>query len=394
MKLPVVLMMVSVVCGAAPALAQFGSLNDRLKQAQEAKDKLDKKVGDIRISDADERKLGEDVSAKLRQEFGVDQDKDLTKYVSLVGKVLTQGSSRPYLDWQFIVLDTDGVNAFASPGGLIHVTRGLLGLIRSESELAGVLGHEITHVTAKHTARAIQKNKLVSLTAQEVGGSAGLSDTVISQLAGAAYKTIISNAFDRDDEIEADRVGIGLANKAGYSPHGLAEVLERLQERNRDQDQPNGLFASHPLVKDRIASIATAITEGKLAASATVAPRYAKHITFTAKPIAEIPVIEGTRGLTGGESKPKEGKEPTPKDAPAKDPKQAEPATEPKKKGGLLGRIGLTTGSQSQNTQTVASAGARGLGQPDRDAKGGSNPARVAIIINPADLVEFKKGIA
>jgi hypothetical protein len=387
-------MFVSFVCGAAPAPAQFGSLNDRLKQAQEAKDKLDKKVGDIRISDADERKLGEDVSAKLRQEFGVYQDKDLTKYVSLVGKVLTQGSSRPYLDWQFIVLDTDGVNAFASPGGLIHVTRGLLGLIRSESELAGVLGHEITHVTAKHTARAIQKNKLVSLTAQEVGGSAGLSDAVISQLAGAAYKTIISNAFDRDDEIEADRVGIGLANKAGYSPHGLSEVLERLQERNRDQDQPNGLFASHPLVKDRIANIASAITEGKLAASATVAPRYGKHITFTAKPIADIPVIEGARGLTGAESKPKDTKESAPKDAASKDPKQAEQTTEPKKKGGLLGKIGLTTGSQSQNTQTVASAGARGLGQPDRDAKGGSNPARVAIIINPADLVEFKKGIA
>ncbi|MFL6279678.1 MAG: M48 family metalloprotease [Vicinamibacterales bacterium] len=394
MKILVALMFTCVVCAAAPAHAQTGSLNDRLKQLQEARDKIDKKVGEIRISDADERKLGEDVSAKLRQEFGVYQDKDLTKYVSLVGKVLTQGSSRPYLDWQFIVLDTDGVNAFASPGGLIHVTRGLLGLITTESELAGVLGHEITHVTAKHTARAIQKNKLVSLTAQEVGGSAGLSDTLISQLAGAAYKTIISNAFDRDDEIEADRVGIGLANKAGYSPHGLSDVLKRLQERNRDQDQPNGLFASHPLVKDRIAGIGSAITEDRLAASATVAARYAKHITFTAKPIAEIPVIEGTRGLTGGESKAKDGKESAAKDPASKDPKQPEPTTPPKKKGGLLGRIGLTTGSQSQNTQTVASAGARGLGQPDRDAKGGSNPARVAIIINPAELVEFKKGIA
>jgi predicted Zn-dependent protease len=188
-------------------------------------------------------------------------------------------------------------------------------------------------------------------------------------------------------------VGIGLANKAGYSPHGLSDVLKRLQERNKDQDQPNGLFASHPLIKDRIATMSSAITEGKLAASATVAPRYAKHIAFTAKPLAEIPVIEGTRALTGGESKPKETKDSTQKDAQQKDPKQAEQPTESKKKGGLLGKIGLSTGSQSQNTQTVASAGARGLGQPDRDAKGGSNPARVAVIINPADLVEFKKGI-
>ena len=169
-----------LVCSAVSAHAQLGGLGDRLKQAQDAKSKVDQKVGQISISEADERKLGEEVSAKLRQEFGVYQDKDVTRYVSLVGKVLTQGSSRPQLDWQFIVLDTDGVNAFASPGGLVHVTRGLLGLVKNESELAGVLGHEITHVTAKHTVRAIEKNKLVSLTAQEVGGSSGLSESVLS----------------------------------------------------------------------------------------------------------------------------------------------------------------------------------------------------------------------
>jgi predicted Zn-dependent protease len=397
MKSPIALLLAFLVC-RAPAHAQFGNLGDRLKKAQEAKGKIDKQVAEIKISDADERKLGEDVSAKLREEFGVYQDKDVTKYVSLVGKVLAQNSARPYLDWQFIVLDTDGVNAFASPGGIVHVTRGLLGLVKTESELAGVLGHEVTHVTAKHTVRAIEKNKIVSLSTEQVGNSSSLGQAVLSQLANAAYKNIISNSFDRDDEMEADRVGIGLANKAGYSPRGLSDVLKRLQERNRDQDQPNGLFASHPLIKDRIANISAAITEGNLTAAATVAPRYAKHVAFTAKPLSEIPVIEGTRGLTGGESKPKETKDSTQKDAAQKDAaqkdaKQAEQPAEPKKKGGLLGKIGLTTGSQSQNTQTVASAGARGLGQPDRDAKGGSNPARVAVIINPADLVEFKKGI-
>jgi len=393
MKVSVALLLVCFASSAAPAHAQLGNLGDRLKKAQEAKGKFDREVAEIKISDADERKLGEEVSAKLRQEFGVYQDKDVTTYVSLVGKVLAQNSSRPYLDWQFVVLDTDGVNAFASPGGIVHVTRGLLGLVRNESELAGVLGHEVTHVTAKHTVRAIEKNKVISLGAEQVGNSSSLGQSVLSQLASAAYKNIISNAFDRDDEMEADRVGIGLANKAGYSPRGLSDVLERLQERNKNQDQPNGLFASHPLIKDRIANISSAITTGRLTASATVAPRYAKHITFTAKPLAEVPVIEGTRGLTGGESKPKDKKDSTQKDAPPKESQQAQASTEPKKKGGLLGKIGLTTGSQSQNTQTVALAGARGLGQPDRDAKGGSNPARVAVIINPADLAEFKKGI-
>jgi predicted Zn-dependent protease len=367
---------------STPAYAQLGGLSGRLRQAQEAKGKLDKVAGELRVSDADERTLGEQVSLQLRQQFGVYQDKDVARYVSLVGKVLAQGSSRPALDWQFIVLDTDGVNAFAAPGGIVHVTRGVLGLIRNEAELAGVLGHEITHVTAKHTVRSIQKNKVVTLTAEEVGGSAGLSQSVLSRLAEAAYKNVINNAFDRDDEIESDTVGIALANKAGYAPAALSAVLQRLQDRNKGQEQPNGMFASHPLIKDRIANIARVVREQKLAASATVATRYAKYVTFEAKPLGEIPVIEGTRGLTGGASKS------------AKEDKAADKKDEPKKKGGLFGKVGLTSGSQGQNTQTVASAGARGLGQPDRDAKGGSNPNRVVVAITTSEIADFKKGIA
>ncbi len=389
MKTTIALVLALSTIGAPPAHAQLGGLSGRLKQAQDAKAKVDK-ISDLKMSDADERKLGEEVSAKLRQEFGVYQDKDVTRYVSLVGNVLAQASSRPQLDWQFIVLDTDGVNAFASPGGIVHITRGALGLIKNEAELSGVLGHEITHVTAKHTVRAIQKNKLVSLTADEVGGSGGLTQSVLSKLAGAAYKNIISNAFDRDDEVEADKVGIELGNKAGYAPGALSDVLKRLEERNKDQEQPNGMFASHPLIADRVASIAKVVKDEKLAGSATVASRYKKHITFEAKPLADIPVIEGTRGLTGDSKASKDAKDS--KDT--KDTKDKDKKEEPKKKGGLLGKVGLTSGSQAQNTQTVASAGARGLGQPDRDAKGGSNPNKVDIAVTPAEIADFKKGIA
>ena len=367
---------------STPVYAQLGGLSGRLKQAQEAKEKVSRQLAELKVSDADERKLGEQVSQQLREEFGVYQDKEVARYVSLVGKVLAQGSTRPGLDWQFIVLDTDGVNAFAAPGGIVHVTRGALGLIKNEAELAGVLGHEITHVTAKHTVRSIQKNKLVSLTAEEVGGSAGLSQSVLSRLAQAAYKNVINNAFDRDDEIESDKVGIAIANKAGYAPAALSGVLQRLEDRNSNQDQPNGMFASHPLIKDRVANIATVVREQKLTAAATVASRYSKYVTFDAKPLGEVPVIEGTRGLTGGTAK-------TTKNTTTEGKKE-----EPKKKGGLLGKIGLTAGSQGQNTQTVASAGARGLGQPDRDAKGGSNPNRVVVAVSAADLADFRKGIA
>src|SRR6478609_8655454 len=267
-----VLAAVFVAGAASPARAQLGGLG-KIKGAADKAIDTKGKIDDMNFTDAEEKQLGEQVSLKLRDRFGVYQDEKVTKYVTLVGTVLAQASTRPTLDWKFIVLDTDGVNAYAAPGGFVHVTRGLLGLMKNEAELAGVLGHEITHITAKHTIRAIQKNKAITLTAQEAGGSAGLSDSVLSKFAGAAYKSIISNAFDRDDEVEADRVGVGLANKAGYAPQGLSDVLKRLQERNRNQDQPNGLFASHPLIKDRLENIASTITQNKLTASAHVAAR-------------------------------------------------------------------------------------------------------------------------
>jgi len=380
MKTTIVLVLALSTIAATPAQAQLGGLSDRLKQAQEAKAKVDK--FDLRMSEADERKLGEQVSLRLRQEFGVYQDREVAKYVALVGRVLAQESSRPGLDWQFIVLDTDGVNAFASPGGLVHITRGALGLVRNEAELAGVLGHEITHVTAKHTVHAIQKSKAVSLTAGEVGSSGGLAQSVVSRLAEAAYSNIINNKFDRNDEVESDKVGIGLANRAGYAPGALSDVLKRLEDRNKNQEQPNGMFASHPLIKDRVENIAKVIRDDKLTASAKVTTRYTKYITFEAKPLSEVPVIAGARGLTGGDSKD------------SKDAKDQDKKAEPKKKGGLLGKVGLTSGSQAQNTQTVASAGARGLGQPDRDAKGGSNPNKVDMAVTPTEVAEFKKGIA
>lgn len=369
-----------LLLASTPVYAQLGGLSKRIGQAQDAKAKADK-VRDLRMSDAEERKLGEGVSEKLRQDFGVYQDKAVTKYVSLVGAVLAQASSRPGLDWEFIVLDTDGVNAFAAPGGIVHITRGALGLIKNEAELAGVLGHEITHVTAKHTVRSIQKGKVVSLTAEEAGGN-GLTAGVIARLVEASYKGIINNAFDRDDEIESDKVGINLANKAGYAPGALADVLARLEDRNKDRQEPNGLFASHPLIKDRISNIAKVVRDDKLSAKATVAPRYTKHVPFEAKPLGELAVIAGTRGLTGGAASKDD------KDAKAEAKKE-----EPKKKGGLLGKVSLTGGSQSQSSQTVASAGARGV-TPDRDAKGGSNPSKVTTPLSPAEIGEFRKGIA
>src|SRR5690349_7078310 len=118
--------------GAAPARAQFGGALGKIQKGADQANKAKKTIDDINITEKDERQLGENVSERLRQRFGVVQDKELTKYVTLVGTVVAQQSSRPALKWEFIVLDTDGVNAYAAPGGFVHITRGLLGLIKNE----------------------------------------------------------------------------------------------------------------------------------------------------------------------------------------------------------------------------------------------------------------------
>jgi predicted Zn-dependent protease len=381
---------VASLLAAAPAHAQFGKILDTANKAADAKQKFDA----INMSDADERKIGDQVSLMLRQHFGVYQDKAVTTYVSLVGTVLAKASTRPNLDWQFVVLDTDGVNAYAAPGGIVHITRGLLGLMKSEAQLADALGHEITHITAKHTVRSIQKSNAVQLGAEQTKGGS-LASAAVSQLAGAVYKNLFENKFDRNDEMEADRVGITLASKVGYSPNALSDVLKALDARNSGSSTQNGLFASHPDTQARLDGIAKTIKEQKLTGTAIVAARYKEHITWDAKPAAEILTVDaGAKGLTGGSSssssssgeKKDDDKDKKDADQPKKD------ADPPKKKGGFLSKMNLSGGSQAQSTQTTASAGGRAIGN-DNNAKGGSNSSMVPVIINPADLEAFKKGI-
>jgi predicted Zn-dependent protease len=359
---------------AAPAHAQLGSIGKTLGKAQDAVNKV-QKLSDLNISEKDERRIGETISAQLIDRFGVYQDPAVTRYVTLVGTVLAQASSRPTLDWQFVVLDTEGVNAYAAPGGFIHITKGALGLMKNEAELAGVLGHEIAHVTEKHTIRAIQKSKGIEMGANHLGGS-GLTGEGISMLAGVGYGVVFENKFDRGDEMASDKVGIQMANKVGYAPTGMTGFLRKVAERNAGRDEPNGLFASHPQVKDRIAAMEKRIGDEKLNAAGTAVARYTATIRFDAKPSGAVAMdIKGVKGAVGDSSTAK----------PAKEAK-AEPKRSP------LG-LKLSGGSGSQNGQTVASAGSRG-GVPDRDATGGPNKNRVRVSITPAELAVFRKGIA
>jgi predicted Zn-dependent protease len=358
-------LLIAVICAAAlaapaPAAAeQLGKLGGALKRAQQFKD--------VEMTDAEEVQLGAEVSTRIRARYGVVQNQAVHRYVTLVGTALAQASSKPALAWQFIVLDTDAVNAFASPGGFVHITKGALANLKTESELAGVLGHEIIHVTDKHTIRAIQKGKLVQMGADEtVAGNSKL----MNALADKAYE-VIEQGFGRGEELESDEKGIVLANTVGYAPQGMNGFLAMLVERNKEAPPAkNGLFASHPETKERMDKMTRQIASAKLTSTATVTERYTSTITFKPVAAAEIATIEaGSAGAAGATAKP---------------------AEEPKKKGGLMGAL-RPGGGERRAAQTTGSGAARGAGSEDRLAKGGSNPALVAVAVSAADVAAFKK---
>ena len=364
---PTMFVVVLVALGV-PAYAQI-NLGGALKKGLETKQSVDQ----LNISDEDERKIGEVVSLKIRQRFGVVQDANVHKYVALVGTTIAKTSDRPNLDWTFVVLDTDGVNAFASPGGLVHITRGALGLVHNEAELAGVLAHEIGHVTRKHAINAIRKNKAVQLGSKEALGDKG---QLLDQLANRAYEIVLENSFNRDDEMDADKVSVELTQKVGYAPGSLGDFLTRLDDRNKDTPTKNGLFASHPDTKERISKVKQMASASK--SVAVVEARYKSKITYDAKPITAITAADGSAKPAGSSASTKKT--------------EPEKTEEPKKKGFGLGGLTQTVTPEKEGTQVSSSGGARGIGA-DRDAKGGSNPNLVKTTVSADELATFKQGI-
>jgi predicted Zn-dependent protease len=341
---------------ASPAAAQLGGLGKIVDNASKAKKTFD----DLNFTEDEERQLGDDISVQLRNKYGVVQDPAVHKYVTLAGKLLANESTRPNLKWTFIVLDTDGVNAFAAPGGFIHITKGALALIKNESELADVLAHEIAHVTEKHTIHYIQQGKLEGL------GADATRQQVIAKAAQKGFDMVFNGQFSQGDEESADKVGIALANKVGYAPAGLSVFLKRVMDRNKDLKERSGFFASHPAMQARVDGVLKQMAAARLTATATGQARYAQNIKFESMPVDKIPQAAA-----------------------------AEPAKPASSGGGKmgLGNVSNALGNQSSSSQTISSAGSRGL-NPDRDAKGGPNKGIVIVTVTPAEVDAFRKGIA
>lgn len=212
-----------------------------------------------------EKQAGASAAAGLAEQFGGEVDEVIaSQYVRDVGMKLVTGieSGVPDLDWEFTLLNTEVINAFALPGGKVYFTRGLAEKLDSEAEMAGVLGHEIGHVTARHGNQRISKqigfNVLLAGASVAVGTSSSDSKTrrygQVAIPALAIGGNVVLLKYGRDDESEADMLGMRYMERAGYDPSGQLRVMEVLLESSSGARSPEWL-STHPHPESRIEDI-------------------------------------------------------------------------------------------------------------------------------------------
>ncbi|MDA8092520.1 MAG: M48 family metallopeptidase [Betaproteobacteria bacterium] len=206
--------------------------------------------------------IGRQIAGNLLGAAPLVPDPRLQRYVNLVGRWVAAQSPRPGLHWRFGVIDSNDINAFSAPGGYVFITKGLYRLLDNESELAGVLGHEIGHVVKKHELHLIEQQKMVAAVgeaAQVRAQGQTLAHQVTQNLIGSGAQ-IMGHRLDKDDEYEADRIGVVLAARAGYDPYGLPAVLQKLEAVGRTNPSAVALlFYTHPRPENRLAHLAAAM---------------------------------------------------------------------------------------------------------------------------------------
>ncbi len=206
------------------------------------------------MAEEEEIQLGSDLTAGLLGAMPLVEDDDVQQYVNRVGRWLAMQSERPDLPWHFAVTDTDTVGAFAAPGGYVMVTRGLVLLMASEHELAGVLAHEIAHVVEKHHVKAVMKAAQREV-AVEVARSAMDKESALADQLVKSGMALYGRGLERGDEIDADGRGAVIAARAGYDPSGLLALVLTLEAINPEDENMALLTATHPPVGDRIEAL-------------------------------------------------------------------------------------------------------------------------------------------
>lgn len=242
----------------------------------------------VLVSEAQEIAIGRREDPKVKTQYGAYDDPALQDYVNGIGQRLAKASHRPELEYHFLVVDSPEVNAFALPGGYIYITRGILSYLNSEAELAGVLGHELGHVTARHSVQQISAATAANIGVNILGifvpeARGLLGGNVINILGGA-----LLSGYGRDHELEADRLGAEYLARTGYDPQAMIRVVGALKNQElfdaevakAEGRQPrayHGLFASHPDNDTRLQQVVGEAARYKLADTRTAQEEFMRR---------------------------------------------------------------------------------------------------------------------
>lgn len=214
------------------------------------------------LSEEQEIQMGREYNAQILRQYQIYEDEKIQNYVQSIGESLAKKSHRPNLIYRFTVLDSPEINAFALPGGYIYINRGLMAYMSSEEELAAVLGHEIGHVTARHSVRQYSQAQLMGVLSAAIEINSGRTAGDIANLASGA----LLSGYGREMELEADDLGAQYIYQDGYSPQGMYDVLAVLKDqeiyskkvakqRGIEPRNYHGVFASHPSNDKRLQEI-------------------------------------------------------------------------------------------------------------------------------------------
>jgi predicted Zn-dependent protease len=255
------------------------------------------------MSEAQEIQIGQTQDAEVRRDMGVYRDPALQEYVSTIGLRLARASERPDLPWHFTVVDSPAVNAFALPGGYIYITRGILPFLENEAQLAGVLGHEIGHVTARHASQ--QYSRATGAQLGLIVGSILLPQTRPLAQLGESGLGLLFLKYSRENEEQADGLGVKYASRTGWDPAGVPQMLTtlaRIEETSDDKGVPNWL-ATHPAPEDRVQRVSAAVQQAEAGAQRFTVERdgYLRRIdglVYGDNP--DQGVVRGTRFLHAG----------------------------------------------------------------------------------------------
>jgi predicted Zn-dependent protease len=230
------------------------------------------------MGDREERALGQSVAVNVTNRYGVVRNEPLNKYVTMVAQTLLNASDRGGQVY-VAVLNTDEINAFAGPNGYVMITRGALRQMQDESELAGVLAHEVGHIIEGHGLQAAADARKGGALAKIGTAAAGSENQQWAEIIAVSADTVVNSLYSQAQERAADTDALRLTARAGYDPNGFARYLARVE---RIQAGGAKLFPSHPGISERVRNASSQIARENLGGrGATNAPRFKQNVLDT-----------------------------------------------------------------------------------------------------------------